>query len=267
MTGSNVNFHGLRSPIDQISRARPSVPTNGLSGGTVYGWSPDGVGSMRSDLAEQRADVERAAFGVAARSAVAEADVQHPVGTERQIAAVVVGVRLIDVQQHPLRVAVERAVGTDGELGDHRVAVAVDVVDVGQRSPAGWKSSPSKPSLAVGLGEVGDVEHRRPAPARGVDGGDDAVLPDHVQRRIAGTPGEVDRCLDVGDGHELDLRVTDARRWSRRRVGRIGGGTLAAGGASVAVPAGGAEAVGVGGPGRCRSPERWPPHRPTSSSR
>jgi hypothetical protein len=35
VTGSNVNFHGLRSPIDQISPSAPSVLTNGLSAGTV----------------------------------------------------------------------------------------------------------------------------------------------------------------------------------------------------------------------------------------
>ncbi len=47
MSASNENRHGFRNPYAQISGSALSVSTNGLSAGTVYGRSPDGVGSMR----------------------------------------------------------------------------------------------------------------------------------------------------------------------------------------------------------------------------
>ena len=50
-------------------------------------------------LAEQRGGVLRTTAGVAARPAVAQADVEHAVGTELDVTAVVVRERLFDVQQ------------------------------------------------------------------------------------------------------------------------------------------------------------------------
>jgi hypothetical protein len=44
---SNEKRHGLRSPYAQISGRASFFPTNGLLGGTVYGASALGVGSIR----------------------------------------------------------------------------------------------------------------------------------------------------------------------------------------------------------------------------
>src|SRR5690606_22105773 len=84
--------------------------------------------------AEQLGRVAGAPFRGAAGTAVAEGDVQHPVGTAGEVAAVVVAVRLLDDQQHPLGGDVEGAVGSDRVLGDDRVALVVRVVQVGERA-------------------------------------------------------------------------------------------------------------------------------------
>ena len=60
---------------------------------------------MRSILPSSVDEVRRPALGVAAGAAVAHADVQQAVGAERQVAAVVVGVRLVDLEDDPRQVA------------------------------------------------------------------------------------------------------------------------------------------------------------------
>ena len=70
---SNENRHGLRSPYIQISGRTPSRPTNGLSGGTVYGASPVGVGSIRRILPSSCERSCARVLRVARRAAVAEA--------------------------------------------------------------------------------------------------------------------------------------------------------------------------------------------------
>jgi hypothetical protein len=62
------------------------------------------------DLAEERRDVERTSLRVAARSAVAHPDVEETVGTDRDVAAVVVAVGLLDEQQLATGRLVERPV-------------------------------------------------------------------------------------------------------------------------------------------------------------
>ncbi len=84
------------------------------------------------DLAEPARQVESVTFGVAAGAAVTEADVQHLIGAERQLAAVVVAVGLVDGEDLAVRILVERAgTGVEGELGHHGVAVEVGEVDIG----------------------------------------------------------------------------------------------------------------------------------------
>ena len=132
---------------------------NGLSAGIAVGRVARRGRVDPQQLAEQVGRIARPSFGVAARPAVAHRHVEHAVGTELQIAAVVVRVRLVDVQQHALGVDVERAVGGDRVLGDDRVAVVVGVVEPGQRA-VGGEGDPEQAALAVGarpVGEVGDL--------------------------------------------------------------------------------------------------------------
>ena len=79
MIESNENRHGLRSPNAQISRAGAGGRDERVVGGDPV--RP--VGRRRrvdaQELAEQGLEVVAVAFGIAARPAVADADVEHPV--------------------------------------------------------------------------------------------------------------------------------------------------------------------------------------------
>ncbi len=102
-----------------LARAAPSTPTNGLSAGTVYGRSPDGVGSMRRILPSSVPRSSARRSGSPPEPPSPSADVEHAVGPERQIAAVVVGVRLVDADQHPRPTPRSNVPSADdGVLGD-----------------------------------------------------------------------------------------------------------------------------------------------------
>ena len=111
------------------------------------------------ELAEPRPHVLRAALRVERAAAVAEAEVEQAVRAERELAAVVVLVGLVDGQQlaHSLGAALGRPV-----FGDARVAVQVRVVDVEPRvvREPGVKREREQPLLAAG-GHLGrDVQQR-----------------------------------------------------------------------------------------------------------
>ena len=111
------------------------------------------------DLAETAQEIEGVTFRVAAGATVTEADVQQLVGPEGELPAVVVAVGLIHGEDLAETVTVEDAGGgVDGDLGHHGVAVGVDVVHVGEVSGR-VECQPQQPLLAVGIGEIGDVEH------------------------------------------------------------------------------------------------------------
>ncbi len=93
---SNENRHGLRRPYAQMAGSAAGSSTKGLSAGTVNGFAAGGHGVDAQDLAEPAREVEGMSFGVAARAAVADTDVEQLVGPERELAAVVVAVRLVD---------------------------------------------------------------------------------------------------------------------------------------------------------------------------
>ena len=93
------------------SRARrPRRRRTGCRGMRVGGSSSvAALGVDAQDLAEQGRRVLPVAVGVAAAAAVAQADVEEAVGAEGELAAVVVGGRLVD-----RRAARRRVVGVDG---------------------------------------------------------------------------------------------------------------------------------------------------------
>jgi hypothetical protein len=91
------------------------------------------------DLAERVVEVLRAAAGVERAAAVAEAEVQAPIGAERELAPVVVLLRLVDEQQLPPRLGLALA-----ELGDAGVAAAVGPVQEQAACPARRRASPGR---------------------------------------------------------------------------------------------------------------------------
>ena len=76
------------------------------------------------DLAEQRVRVLGAVAGVAAAAAVADADVQVAVRPEREHAAVVVVVRLVDLEDRSGRTSVRRGPGSATEAWYSRMIVS-----------------------------------------------------------------------------------------------------------------------------------------------
>src|SRR5919108_693108 len=72
------------------------------------------------DLAEQRVQRLAASKGVAAAAAVPEADVEQTVGAEGELAAVVVGVGVLDPHELPQRARVGLA-ASHGQLDDAAV--------------------------------------------------------------------------------------------------------------------------------------------------
>ena len=111
------------------------------------------------ELAEQRPRVLRAAVGVEGGAAVSEPEVEEAVGPERELAAVVVLVGLVDGQE------LAEALGPGGAravLDDPRVSLEVRVVDVEARvvREVGVESEREQPLLAAGGDLRPDVQER-----------------------------------------------------------------------------------------------------------
>ena len=122
-------------PSAQISGRPLPLPTNGLSLRDARSRSR-GVTSMRRILPSRRSGFCAVVVRVVHAPAVAEADVEHAVGAELELPAVVVLVRLVDREQDALggRVGVLR-LRVDVQLGDDRLdlrAVLDVVIDVEQ---------------------------------------------------------------------------------------------------------------------------------------
>ena len=112
---------------------------------------------IRIHLAEQqRRRVARAPFRISSRPAITHCHVQHPVWPPLDIAAVVVSVRLIDVQQHTFGIDVERTIGADRVLGDDGVAVVVGVVEP-RKGTVGGEGDAEQSLLAARARPVGQV--------------------------------------------------------------------------------------------------------------
>ena len=168
---------------------------------------------MRRSLPSSSAGVRGPPLRVTAGAAVAHPDVQEAVGAEDDVATVVVGVRLVDLQQ-PSGLGGERAGRVDGVLLDDRVAVDVGVVDV--REAAGGIERQAEQALFAPAGHLArHVEHgRRPVVA---DANDRAGLVDDEGGVVVGAPRHVDRVVeraDLGEGHGGGVARRRGPRWS-----------------------------------------------------
>jgi hypothetical protein len=161
-------------------------------------------------LAEQRVGPLRVVERVVSRAAVAEADVEIAVGAEGEMAAVVIGERLLDVgtavRPHEIAARLRRGrvtvVGAAFEARHHGVPVAVGEVDehaagVDRTRREGEAQQPALAAAADGVAQVqeGRLAHRRP-----FEHEDEPALRDDQERARGG------RVLDHGD------RVLDAAR-------------------------------------------------------
>ena len=177
---------------------------------------PAAVDPRGDDLAEQLVGVLGAALGVERPAAVTEARVQPAVGAERELAAVVVLLGLVDEQQLAQLARGDRAVLAGAELGDPRVAALVAPVQVepAVRREVGVEGDAEQALFGPERHAVGEVEQRPPLAARDPD--DAAGLLEHPQRAGVARRGADIRGPVQARGDALDGEV--ARR------ARLGGG-------------------------------------------
>ena len=152
---------------------------------------------------------------VAAAPAVAEADVEVPVGPEQDVAAVVVGVGLVDEEHAPGRRSV-RAVAAHRVLDHVRVAIGVGVVDVQVRA-VGRERDAEQALLAPARRLCREVEDRSRIDLAVADGDDLAGLLREIERVVAGPDRHRERLRELGDRHQADRHLTQVRRGRRRR--------------------------------------------------
>ena len=188
----------------------------------------------RDGLAWRRIDPQDAAEEVVERlaghthgngrrvgAAVADCDIEIPVGTELHHAAVVVGRRLHEGKQHPPRRPIDEIVVGDRSSVLDDADVAVAVVEIRVQEPAdrivGSKRDREQPLFALRPDDAAQVEERIRPQSSVLDQGDEAVLLDDEQ------PGPVPRwSYDVGRRPEpaLDQGQHELRPRRRRRRGR-----------------------------------------------
>ena len=175
-------------------------------------------------LAQELRRILRAIFGVAARSAVAESDVQKTVGTEREVATIVIGVGLRDERgtggSAPPEVEPRRRIGDERIAGspkarDHRIAVGVREVHkkAAARSGVRREGEAQQPPLAAGRDDRGEIEkicrlHR--AIAKGANA--PALLDDELDGRVGGILNEAKR---VDESRRVDARAELRARLDR----------------------------------------------------
>src|SRR5690606_29381025 len=127
-------------------------------------WRRDGAlaGDVEpEELAEYGVEALAVALRVAAAAAVSEPEVEVAVGTEGELTAVVVGVRL-DLGEQDLLAGGVGDVARGREARQHRVAVVVGVVDVEapRRRVVLGERQAEEAALAAAADAVGDVEER-----------------------------------------------------------------------------------------------------------
>ena len=113
---------------------------------------------MRRIFDEQRAEVLAVVLRVVLAAAVAEPDVEHPVGAGDHLAALVVRVRLLRPPAAARRARRHRDVAVHRVLVDVRVVRRIGVVDVELRSVG--RERDAEQSFLVAVRERADGEHR-----------------------------------------------------------------------------------------------------------
>ena len=171
-----------------------------------------GVHVEPEQLAEQRVRVLRVAVRVAARAAVAHADVQSAVWAEEDMPAVVIGVsRVTDLEDRLLAAGVRGVGGGIGaEPGDMDVALVIGVVHV---EPAVltelWmERDTEQAALAAAADARGDIKIRPGQELSVPHDADPAILLDDEQPRVARGRGEIQRVVEAGDdGHQAQAAL------------------------------------------------------------
>ena len=181
------------------------MPTNGLSGGIVYGTGPEVLGAMRSILREQRRQRLAVAVRIALAAAVAEPDVEVAVGAERQVAAVVVRERLVDLEDVAPRGRIGH-VRAHGEAQDTGVAVRVGEVHV-QEVAVRREHDPQQALFGAGRHLPGEIEDGPAEDLPVVDRDDASGLLRDVQVRVAGADRHGHRLLERRHQRQPDLDV------------------------------------------------------------
>jgi hypothetical protein len=153
----------------------------------------------------QVAEVLRPVLGIAARAAVAHADVEPPVGAERELAAVVVAVRVVEEGDAPLGGGV-RGQPARAVLDHALVSVPVGVLDVVAAVPRVVRVEGDRQQalLAAGSDAVANIEEGRVADAAVLDDADPAALLHDVEPVGLGA-GRVDvdgRAEAASDRHD-----------------------------------------------------------------
>ena len=162
-------------------------------------------------LAELRVRVLGGAAGVEGAAAVAEPEVQAPVGAEGELAAVVVLLRLVDVEELPARARIDGAVAAGAQLGDAGVALAVRPVQVDAPVAGEVRVEGDAQQPLLGTGEdLGREVEDRAAVTGGADAEDAAGLLEHPQRAVvAGGGADPGRAVEAG-GDAADVEVVRA---------------------------------------------------------
>jgi hypothetical protein len=165
------------------------------------------------DLAEQDVEVLGPVLGVAAGAAVAHPDIEHPVGPELELAAVVVRVGLRNGEQH-LGTRRDRARSVRAVLDDPRVAPKIRVVDVEEvvLRVVRVERDRQEPPLAAARDLRAHVQERRLPKVSVLDDADQPGLLDDVDavglaRRGGHVERSVEACKDL-----LEVEVSGAAR-------------------------------------------------------
>lgn len=167
-------------------------------------------------LAEVRLSVLAVVLWVAARTAVTEAEVQVAVGAEVEVAGIVVGIGLIDAQDHQFAVGVGHiGIGrADAEPGDARMAGAVGVIDVevAVLGVVGMKNQAQQAALiGGGVDAALDVQKRgRQALALRIEDVDDAALFGNKEAFVSGG-SNIHRAREAGsESLQLNNRLCNS---------------------------------------------------------
>ena len=232
---SNEKRQGLRRPSAQISRRPPRLPDERVVLRDAVGLAAGArVHVDAAELAEQVGrvlPVAVLAVLVAAAAAVPVAEVEHPVGPELQLAAVVVALGVGDLEQLAMPRPDARGALARAQLPDLLVAGLVREVHVelAVARELGVEGDREQALLAAGGDEAAQigVRPRRDLPV--ADRADRALLLDHEEALVPGRRGDVDRRAQAfGDLGERERRAGGGRRRARR--GRYGGQSAAEGG-------------------------------------
>ena len=180
----------IAQPVGEDLAAAGGGADEGIVGGHRVRQAPSGAVDVDAeDLAEEVVEVLGAVAGIVAGPAVAHGDVEESVGAELDHAAVVVGERLRDHEEHGLDAVGDARVGRrDAVLGDDGGTVGLPRVVDEESAIArelGMEGEAEQPALPAEEHLGGDVEEDDGGAGPGREHPDDARLLDDEQPMAA----------------------------------------------------------------------------------